>query len=138
MPTLNDRAAVCVRPALAPAEIKPATRIVAIVKTISLLDMDSLSLPFLRGQQSAQPLFEWNCRLPAEHLPGARDVGLTNLRVVDWQCFVHDFALRRSHTDDSLCEVQQAQLRRVPEVDRQVLSAHLERVETLNQVVHVT
>ena len=47
MPTLNDRAALCLRLAVAPAEIKPATRIVASVKTISFLDMNSLSLPFL-------------------------------------------------------------------------------------------
>src|SRR5438477_10308424 len=80
MPTLNDRAALWLRPAPAPAEIKPATRIVASVKTISLLDMDSFSLPFLRGQQSAQALFQWNFQLPAEDLPGARDVGLAHLR----------------------------------------------------------
>jgi hypothetical protein len=34
-----------------------ATILVAIVKRISLLDMNSLGLPFFRGQQSAQPLF---------------------------------------------------------------------------------
>src|SRR5947207_10804422 len=93
MPTLKDRAAVWLRPAPAPAEIKPATRIVARVKRISLLDMDSFSLPFLRGQQSAQALFQWNFRFPAEDLPGARDVGLAHLRVVDREGFEHDLAL---------------------------------------------
>src|SRR6059058_6045770 len=103
MPTLKDRAAVWLRPAPAPAEIKPATRIVASVKRISLLDMDSFSLPFLRGQQSAQALFQWNFRLQAEDLPGARDVGLPHLWVVDREGFEHDLALGRGNADDGLC-----------------------------------
>src|SRR5438045_8773490 len=92
MPTLKDRAAVWLRPAPAAAEIKPATRIVARVKTISLPDMDSFSLPFLKGQQSAQALFQWNFRLPAEDLPGARDVGLAHLLVVYRGGVGHDLA----------------------------------------------
>src|ERR671934_2099074 len=126
MPTLNDRPVLCLRLAVAPAEIKPATRIVASVKTISLLDMDSLSLPFLRGQHSAQPLFKWNFRFPAEYLAGARDVGLTHLRVVDRECFEHDFTLRRGDSDHGLGELEQGQLGRIAEVDRQVLTAHCE------------
>src|SRR5437764_12397547 len=93
MPTLKDRAAVWLRPAPAPAEIKPATRIVARVKRISLLDMDSFSLPFLRGQQSAQALFQWNFRLPAQALPRARDVALAPLRAGHRAGFEHDRAL---------------------------------------------
>src|SRR5436305_15006980 len=116
MPTLKDRAAVWLRPAPAPAEIKPATRIVARVKRISLLDMDSFSLPFLRGQQSAQALFQWYFRLPAEHLPGARDVGLAHLRVVDGECLEHDLALGRGDADDGVCELEQCQLGCVPKV----------------------
>src|SRR5439155_21989422 len=138
MPTLNDRAVVCVRPALAPAEIRIATRIVASVKRISFLDMNSLSLPFLRGQQSAQPLFEWNFRFPAEHLAGARDVGLTHLRVVDRECFEHDLTLGRGDADDGLCELEQGELGWIPEVDGEVLSAHRKRVKPLDEVVHVT
>src|SRR5256885_13756289 len=104
MPTLNDRAVLCVRLAVAPAESNPATRIVAIVNRISLLDMNRLSLSFLRGQQSTQPCFQWSFRLPAEHLTGARDVRLAHLRVVDGECFEHDFTLRRGKTDDGLRE----------------------------------
>src|SRR3954452_20272951 len=95
MPTLNDRAALCLRPAVAPAEIRTATRIVASVKTISFLDMNSLSLPFLRGQHSAQPFFQLDFRLPAEYLAGPRDVRLPHLRIVDRECFEHDVALGR-------------------------------------------
>src|SRR2546423_14551831 len=138
MPTLNDRAALCLPPAVAPAEISTATRVVASVKTISFLDMNSLSLPFLRGQHSAQPFFQWNFRLPAEHLAGARDVGLTHLRVVDGECFEHDLALGRGNADDGLCELEQAELGRIPEIDREVLSAHRKRIEPLDEVVHVT
>src|SRR5882724_3305924 len=138
MPTLNGRAALCLRPAVAPAEIRAATRIVASVKRISFLDMNSLSLPFLRGQQSAQPFFEWNFRLPAEYLAGACDVGLTHLRVVDRECFEHDFTLGRGGTDNGLCELEQSELGWIPEVDGEMLSAHRQRVEPLDEVVHVT
>src|SRR3954452_7885100 len=129
MPTLKERAAVCERPAVAPAEIRPATRIVAIVKRINLLDMNSLSLPFFRGQQSPQPFFQWRFRLPAEHLARARDVRLAHLRVVDGECFEHDFALRRGDADDGLGELEQGRLGWISEVDRKVLVARREPVK---------
>src|SRR5436190_14346241 len=138
MPTLNDRAVLCVRLAVAPAESNPATRTVAIVNRISLLDMNRLSLSFLRGQQSAQPFFQWSFWFPAEHLPGTRDVRLAHLRVVDGECFEHDVTLRRGNADNGLRELEQGRLGWISEVDRQVLMAHRERVKALDEVVHVT
>src|ERR671929_2096897 len=106
MPTLKERRVLCFPLAVAPAVTSPATRTVARVNTISFLDMNSLSLPFLRGQHSAQPLFECHFRLPAEHLLGARDVGLAHLGIVDREGFVHDLALRRGDADDGLGELE--------------------------------
>jgi hypothetical protein len=44
MPTLNERRALCLALAVAPAVTSPATRTVARVNAISFLDMNSLSL----------------------------------------------------------------------------------------------
>src|SRR3954465_12591671 len=138
MPTLNERAAVFFWLAVvAPAEIRPTIKMV-VVNRINFLDLNSFSLPFLCGQHSPEPLLEVDFRLPAELLAGARDVGLTHLRIVDWKCFEHDLALGRGNADDGLCELEQAELGRIPEIDREVLSAHRKRIEPLDEVVHVT
>src|SRR4051795_6095377 len=74
-------------------------------------------------QHPPQPLLELNLRLPAQHLPGSGDVRLANLRIVDGQRLVDDLALRRGDVDNCLRELQNRELVRIAEVDRQVLVA---------------
>jgi hypothetical protein len=70
-----------------------ADRTIAIRAMLSLL-LDPKWLPSEARQHSPKPLFQLDLGLPAQQLPGSRDVGLADLRIVDWQCFEHDFALR--------------------------------------------
>src|SRR5438093_5693054 len=41
-------------------------------------------LPSEARQHAPQPLLELDLRLPAQKLPGPRDVGLANLGIIDW------------------------------------------------------
>src|SRR5437763_6243852 len=94
-------------------------------------------LPSEARQHAPEPLFQIDLGLPAEELLGSRDVRLANLRIVDWQCFVDDLALRRRDSDDCLRKFENRKLVRVAEVDRQVLLALGEEVQTPDQVVDV-
>jgi hypothetical protein len=67
-------------------------RTIAIRAMLSLL-LDPKWLPSEARQHPPQPLFKLDLRLPAQQLPGPRDIGLANLGIVDWQCFVDDLAL---------------------------------------------
>ena len=58
-----------------------------------LLRLNAKWFPPEARQHAPQPLLELDFRLPAQQLPGSRDVGLANLWIVDWKCFEHDFAL---------------------------------------------
>src|SRR5438105_10811358 len=75
--------------------------------------LDTQRLPFVRLQDTAQPVLEIDLRLPAEQLPGPGDVGLADLRVVDGQRFEDDLALRARHPHDRLRKLEQRQLLRV-------------------------
>src|SRR6187431_480095 len=75
------------------------------------------------GEEALEALVQLDLGLPAQHLLGARDVGLTHLRVVDGQRLEDDLRLRACHTDDRLGELEQRHLMRVPDVDREVLTA---------------
>src|SRR5205823_2253595 len=61
-------------------------------------------------QHPPEPLFELDLGLPSQQLPGSRDVGLTDLRIVDGKCFVHDFAIRRGNPDNCLRELEDREL----------------------------
>src|SRR4029078_10887092 len=58
-----------------------------------------------RGKQPLQALVELDLGLPAEHLAGARDVGLAHLRVVDGEGLEDDLGLRARDADDRLGEL---------------------------------
>src|SRR5262245_25619779 len=90
-----------------------------------------------RRQHPAQALLELDLGLPAEQLLRAGDVGLADLRVVDGQRLEDDLALRVRHAKHGLGELEDRELSRVAEVDRQVLLADREQVEAADQVVHV-
>src|SRR6476661_8314692 len=107
--------------AVAAGTAKPAaaTRIAA--QTPNRSDTDRL--PPVGRQHPAQSLLQLDLRLPAEHLPGAGDVGLAHLGVVDRQRLEDDLALRARHLDDVLRELEDGELARVPDVDGQVLAA---------------
>src|SRR6185369_3091727 len=89
------------------------------------------------GEEALEALVQLDLGLPAQHLLGARDVGLTHLRVVDGQRLEDDLRLRACYTDDRLGELEQRHLMRVPDVDREVLTARSEEVEPADLVVHV-
>src|SRR5919109_4567224 len=90
--------------------------------TRAMLDfLNAKWLPPEARQHPPQPLLELHFRLPAQHLPGAGDLGLANLRIVHGQCLVDDLALRRCHSDDCLRELQNRKLVGVAQVDGQVL-----------------
>src|SRR5919197_2529615 len=95
-------------------------------------------LPPEARQQPPEPLLELHFRLPAQHLPGAGDVGLANLWIVHGQRLVHDLALRRCDSDNCLRELQDRKLLGVAEVDRQVLPTLGEQVEPADEIVDVT
>src|SRR5215210_5568037 len=95
-------------------------------------------LPPETRQQAPQPLLELDGRLPAQQLPGSGDVGLANLGIVDGECLVDDLALRRGHSDDCLRKLQNRELLGVADVDREMLTALGEQVQTADQVVDVT
>ena len=75
------------------------------------------------GEKAPQALVELDLGLPAEQLRGAGDVGLAHLRVVDRQRLEDDLGLASPVTlDDRLGELEQRELVRVADVDRQVLA----------------
>src|SRR5512133_3377141 len=71
---------------------------------LSLLDVKWL--PPEARQHAPEPFLELNFGLPAQDLPCSGDVGLANLRIVDWQSREHDLACGRGHMDDCLREFQ--------------------------------
>src|SRR5919201_4339140 len=89
------------------------------------------------GQHAAQTLLELDLGLPAEHLARARDVRLPYLGIVHRQRLVDDLALRASDPEDGLRELEDGELVRVAEVDRQMLTALGEEDDASDQVVDV-
>src|ERR671935_586858 len=105
-PTLEDDWFVLAVAAVA------VTAVSAIATRAMQMRLDPNRLPSESRQHAPQALFELDLRLPAQQLPGPGDVGLANLRIVDWQCFEHDFALRRRDTDDCLRQLENRKLAR--------------------------
>src|SRR5919204_6988015 len=100
----------------------------------SLLLLDTDGFPPYGRQHPPEPFLELDLRLPPEQLLGAGDVGLADLRIVDGQCFEHDFAVGRGHSDDCLRELENGELARVAEVHGQVLAALGEQVQPTDHV----
>src|SRR6476659_8160936 len=97
----------------------------AAAKTIAAATPIRLSnerLPSETGQHAAQAFLELHLGLPAEELARARDVGLTDLRIVDGQRLVDDLALRAGDAEHGLGELVERELGRVPDIDRKVLA----------------
>src|SRR5689334_12999095 len=86
--------------------------------------LDTHCLLFARKKHPAQTLLERYLGLPAEDLASTGDIRLANLGIIDWKRFEHDFRLGRRDLDDGLCELEDRELGRVPDVHREVLAAH--------------
>src|SRR5438093_12989309 len=114
-----------------------ATALRTIVMRAMPIRLDPKWLPSEGWQHAPQTLFQLDLRLPAEQLPGPGDVRLANLRIVDWQCFEHDLALRRCDQENRLREVENRKLLRVAQVDREMLLALGQEVQATDQVVDV-
>jgi hypothetical protein len=99
---------------------RPATTASVAAKTPTCLRNDRL--PFDVAEHAAQALLELDRGLPAEQLPGPRDVRLPDLRIVDRQGLVDDFALRARDANDGLGELVQGELAGIAEVHGQVLT----------------
>src|SRR4051812_6723333 len=110
-----------------------ATRLAAVAQT--LLDTDGLAS--VGREHATEPFLEVDLGLPPEHLTGSRDVGLTDLRIVDRQRLEDNLARRPGHLDDVLREVEDRELPRVAEVDREMLAALGEQHEPADQIVDV-
>ena len=59
-------------------------------------------LPSEHRQHPAQPFLELDLGRPTEELPGARDVRLAHLWVVDGERLIDDLALRARDAQDGL------------------------------------
>src|SRR6266540_2448759 len=94
-------------------------------------------LPSERSEHAPQALLQRDLRLPAEDLLRARDVRLALLRVVHRQGLVDDLARRARHAQHEIGELEQRELLRVAEVDRQVLARLREQDQAADQVVDV-
>src|SRR5580765_3364320 len=110
-----------------------ATRIAAQTPNRS----DTGRLPPVRRQHPAQSLLQLDLGFPAEQLPGASDVGLAYLGIVDRQCLEDDLALRVRHLEEVLRELEDRELARVADVDGEVLTALGKQEDPADQVVHV-
>src|SRR4051794_5526775 len=113
-------------PRAAPADcglaVAASTQRMIVIRAMQIL-LDPKWLPSKARQHAPEPFFELDFRLPAQHLPGSGDVWLANLRIVDRQRLVDDFALRRRDSDNCLRKLENRKLMRVAEVDGQVLVA---------------
>src|SRR5262245_9520862 len=133
MPTIRFREfwRGCAEGATSPARTASATATSAAKTT--RLRMDALH----RRQHPAQAFLEVDLRLPAEQLLGARDVRLADQWVVDRQGLEDDLARRLRDPKYRLGELEDRELARVAEVDREVLLSDREQVEAADQVVDV-
>src|SRR5204862_5112063 len=95
-------------------------------------------LRLLVGEQPEQALLDADLRLPAEHLPRLRDVGLPDLWIVHGERLEDDLAARADQLLDELRELEQCPLLRVADVDREMLAALCEQHESPDQIVDVT
>src|SRR6266496_5149347 len=102
----------------------------------SFLDIERF--PPEARQHAPESLFELDLGLPAQQLPGSRDIGLADLRIIYGQRFEHDLAIRRSDLDNCLRELQKRKLLWISEVDGQVLTAVREQVYAADQIIYVT
>src|SRR6266536_4016530 len=68
------------------------------------------------SQHAPETLFELDLRLPAQDLPGPRDVGLPDLRIGHRQCLVDDLAARVDQLEQRLGELEDRELARVADV----------------------
>src|SRR6266550_86167 len=84
-----------------------ATRTIAAATPIRL---GNDRLPSETREHAAQAFLELNLGLPPEELARTRDVGLPDLRIVDGQRLVDDFALRAGDTQDCLRELVEREL----------------------------
>src|SRR6185312_4235894 len=76
--------------------------------------------------------------LPSQDLPGQRNVGLTDLRVVDGKRLEHDLRTRSRHLDYGLGQFEQRVLLRVADVDGIVVSGFSQRDQPADLVGDVT
>src|SRR5215218_3634695 len=98
---------------------------------------DRLPARRAQAQRALEAVIELDLRLPAEDLARAGDVGLALLGVVLGQRLVHDLARGAGDPEDRLREVEDRELARIAEVDRQVLAARREQEQPANEVVDV-
>src|SRR6478735_2025928 len=92
-------------------------------------------VPAERRQRAPQALVELDLGAPAEDLLGARDIGLTDLGIVDRQCLEDDRDLRSGRANDRLGKLEQRHLGRVPDVDREMLARLGEQDQAAHEVV---
>src|SRR5215218_1579203 len=121
----------------APAVSGSASRAAATAAAATMTALDRNGFPSHGAEHAAKAVLELDLGLPTEQLAGACDVGLTHLRIVDWQRREHDLARRPGHTEHHLRQLEQRVLLRVAEVDRVVLAALREQVEAADEVVDV-
>src|SRR5581483_5037797 len=125
---------MCVEAVAVGRQTKAAAARVA-ARTRTGLHTDRLST--VRGKHPPQTLLELDLRLPAEDLLRAGDVRLAHLRVVHRQRLEDDLARRPRHLQHGLRKLEDRELARVAEVDRQVLAALREQHEPAYEVVDV-
>src|SRR3954470_6542712 len=105
--------------ALAAGTHNPATATRVAARSHQRLDTNRLAA--VRREHPAKALFQLDLGLPAEDLLCAGDVGLALLGIVDRQRLVHDLARRTGHLQNCLRQLEDRELARVAEIDREML-----------------
>src|SRR6185312_12542822 len=85
-----------------------------------------------------QPLGQIHFRLPLQNLLRLRDVRPALFGIVLRQRLENNFALRTRHPNNLLRELQHRHLRGVPDIHRQIIIAHHQPINPLNQIRHIT
>src|SRR5436309_11892085 len=101
----------------------------AAVRATAAITTTRLHTHGLRSQACDRPpkaVLERDLRLPAQQLAGPADLRLADLRVVLGQSLEHDLALRARHLEHDVRQLEEGELLRIAEVDRQMLGAHRE------------
>src|SRR5687767_7103976 len=89
---------------------RAATALKLKTATARAMRLNTYWLPSECRQHPPQAFLEIDLGRPAKDFLGARDVGLTYLRIVHGQCLEDDLALRTGHLQDGLGELENREL----------------------------
>src|SRR5581483_10452067 len=95
---------------VAPAPDTPTRAAAQIAAAVRAARLNTDRLSSACAQHSPEAFLQLDLGLPAEDLPGSRDVGLPDLRIVDGQRLEDDLAAAARHLQDELRELEQREL----------------------------